>query len=392
MKNFIAFSIGWLIAAVLMIPHARAATTLTPVISGYSSATGRYAASAASFSMTAANDGYIAQSIINVGGKAITMPATLRMAANAGQIALSGMRLTPLGVAGTLAAGWLLDQGFEYLNGQWMVQGAVAGAPYTYGGVDAWPATTAGDYCGCDPQPSAACNGVYSTASPNFGPVWGCTCGALSTWLSHDLGGGCAVAKTAASQPATEADWAALPDPLPAVAPELPYAPYLPEGVPVAQPEFSPADVPIGQPYTRPDGSTAQSRAKISPAGDGQVTIDTYDQPLTNPDGSPVANPTPQDTTEPSPDPCAEHPDRIGCADFGTPPAPDSLSTLEVPVNPTVTPIGGAGSCPADVTTSHFGITWSYQPICDFADAIRPLIIGFAWLAFAYIVAGTVRT
>jgi hypothetical protein len=167
----------------------------------------------------------------------------------------------------------------------------------------------------------------------------------------------------------------------------------MPEGVPVGAPDydFAPYQTPLGEPYTKPDGSTAQPMASVSPNGDS-ITVDTYDQPLTDSNGQPVPNPTPQDTPEPAPDPdiCQKNPDSLMCAALGTPPAAETVPTTSLPVDATVTPIGGAGTCPASVSLPH-GITWSYQPICDFASAIRPFIIGFAWLSFSYIVVGAIK-
>jgi hypothetical protein len=150
--------------------------------------------------------------------------------------------------------------------------------------------------------------------------------------------------------------------------------------------------VPVGEPYSKPDGSTAQPMAKISPNGD-MVTVDTYDQPLTDPQGNPLPDAAPQDTLEPAPDPdiCAKNPDSLMCAKLGTIPEAELVPTTELPIDATVTSVGGQGQCPANVSLPH-GITWSYEPICNFASAIKPFILGFAWLTFAFIVAGVSRS
>lgn len=50
----------------------------------------------------------------------------------------------------------------------------------------------------------------------------------------------------------------------------------------------------------------------------------------------------------------------------------------------------GSGSCPSPktVSLSSGNFSLSYQPICDFANAARPIVILFAFLAAAYILAG----
>lgn len=373
--------------------NSHAAANVIPIFSGYSA--GKLSSVAGSFTVAAANDGYLKPAIANVGGRAITVPATLRMAANAGQYAKQAMRFNPYVLAGTLAAGWLLDHGLSYENEQWVKADTSDGLGYDTCTSGQIPGTQTEAYMRnailSNPQNHwYGCNAWHDCSASNGGTYcqgWGSSpAGLCAAYQCHGQ-------PNPQTQPATDEDWDALPSPLPIIAPELPYAPYMPGGVPVDAPEydFAPFRTPIGEPYTKADGSTARPMATVSPNGDS-VTVDTYDEPVTDPQGQPIQNPAPQDTPEPDISECQQHPNTIGCAEFGAVPAPDSLTTLQVPVSPTVTPVGGPGSCPADITTSIYGLTWSYQPICDFASAIRPLIIGFAWLAFAYIVAGTVRT
>lgn len=378
-KAFLAFIF---IFSVMTLSQASfAALSMSPIVPGYSG--GNFSSPVGSFSMTAANDGFIKPAVVNVGGKPITVPATLRMAANAGQLAKNAMKLNPWAIAGTLAAGWLLDEGLEYLDSQWQKQVPDYGDSFL---------------CSATSIPGSWCTGYFAdievfTDWAVTNPPWP---GCVNTKNWNDAPGyhgwDCSSPAPIVSTPANQDDWDALPDPLPVVAPELPYAPYI-EGAPVDAPEydFVPFSAPLGDPYTKPDGSTAQPMAKVSPNGDS-VTVDTYDQPLTDTNGDPVPNPQPQDTPEPAPNHCEENPNSIGCAQFGDIPAPDALPTAEIPASTSVVPIGGPGVCPASITTSKFGLTWSYQPICDFASAVRPFVLGFAWLGFAYIVAGTVRT
>lgn len=384
------FSLLALLAALCAAPRADAAVVLTPQIAGYSA--GKFSSAAGSFAMTAANDAFIKPSVINVGGKPVTIPATLRMAANAGQYAKNGMRLNPWVIAGTLAAGWLADQmvSWDADSGQW-VKGS-----------------TDYDWCvsssSCCSSPMPVVTGPYSSVNCfawvdrqtdvcNPGSVRA-TCapgqpnpGITYTWNAFNP-------RPGVGAPMTPSDWDALPDPLPAIAPELPYTPYLPAGVPVDEPTYAPTIVPLGLPYTAPDGSTWQPMADIQPAGDGQVRVRLYDEQLTDPDGTPIPQPD-RPTAEPAPEQptqCDKYPDSIACSEYGTPEAMPNIPVHDLPINATPIPVGTSGQCPADITTSIYGLTWSYQPICDFASAVRPLIIGFAWLAFAYIVAGTVRT
>lgn len=195
----------------------------------------------------------------------------------------------------------------------------------------------------------------------------------------------------ASSAPATQGDFDALPAPSPQTLREL--APQV--GVPVDSPVYEPMDVPIGDPYTRPDGSTAEPRAKVSPQSDGKVAVDTYDKPLTSPTGEPVTNPTPEDTTEtpPTETQCDKYPDSLGCARLDQPLQEDfgnENRTLSL-INPLS--VGGAGSCPAPLTASFLGQTveMSFDPLCTFANSLRPLVLVMAWLSAGIIFIGGVK-
>lgn len=391
-----------LLASILS-QRAEASAVLAPVVSGYSG--GSFSAASGSFSTAANAASYGATGVVNVGGKAVTVPATLRMASNAGQFAKNAMRLNPWALVGTLALPWLLSEGMEWIEGQgWQYTDPNATiAPEDLGWAEAeqLPSCNASLACGpaagytCLWSSDASSFSLVSYAMGTVGPDGWSQANACHETQANPFQSP-AYPKTkvspAVSVPAGDPEWEALPSPIDDVAPELPFAPYV-DGAPVDAPEydFAPFSVPVGEPYTKPDGSTAQPMAKVSPNGD-KVTVDSYEQPLTDTNGDPVPNPQPQDTPEPAPNHCEQNPNSIGCAQFGDMPAPDVLPETQIPASTSVVPIGGPGVCPAAVTTSKFGLTWSYQPICDFAEAVKPFVLGFAWLGFAYIVAGTVRT
>jgi len=80
-------------------------------------------------------------------------------------------------------------------------------------------------------------------------------------------------------------------------------------------------------------------------------------------------------------------------AGFGEVPDSDVLTETPWEVS-TGTISNTSGSCPAAETmnTGSVGaITISYQPMCDFASMVRPLIIAFAWLSAALISYGAVK-
>lgn len=373
-----------------------AALSLQPVVPGYSSAAGVYRVPAGSFTMAAANSGFIQPAVTSVAGKPITVPASLRMAANAGQFAKNAIKLNPYAIAGTLAAGWLIDQGLQWAedNQQWekfVPPDAVGGHPALSD--SSWICSLNGQ-TGTASSCAAAAGWSQSTwpvvqvtiiqTTPTPAANAECSDGA-ATYVCASL------SRPAGYIPPRNPfdDWAALPDPLPVVAPELPYAPYMPDGVPVDAPnyDFSPFSAPLGQPYTKADGSTAQPMAKVSPNGDS-VTVDTYDQPLTTPDGQPSPNPTPQDTPEPDRDPCLDHPERLGCMNAGS----DNFTVPKNSINFTFTPEASflpSGGCPAPI--SVLGQSISYQPACDAMSMIRPVVLGMASIMAAYILLGAFK-
>ncbi len=327
-----------------------AAVVVKPQIAGY--AVGSYRAAAGSFAMTAANDGYIAQAVANVGGRAVTMPATLRMAANAGRIALEGARLSPLLLAGSLILPWLIDHAMNYdqNTGQWMVTQPSSG--YTL-----CETSSGGNFTGDEASVYAHLMGVmsslygpgYITKYPVGDPGNWCAsngCTEAAKWFTNAGGwygsylcnGPLAQASTA---PATDNDWNNLPDPLPAIAPELPSAPYLPGGVPVLDPEYQPQDVPIGDPYKMPDGSTVQDHAQITPSAGGQVTVVTYTQTIIDATGNPVSD-APKNVTPDQPDLCQLHPDSVACMSAGGPPTFTPPTDGGAPADPSIVAAGGA--------------------------------------------------
>lgn len=412
LTNLIAFFVGIFIAAALLLPGAAfAALAMVPNVPGYSSSSGAYRAPAGSFTAAANGSSYGATGTVTVSGKPVTVPAKMRMASNAGQMVKSAMRLNPWMIAGTLAAGYLADQGISWLDDQqqWVkvppaelvhVGGWRVGTivPNVYKDVpQEWCAATAEFY---NKSPVTTCQGTPgSSISATIGGLGYSASWTKTNWCpaGYTLSNGSCVGAPA---PMSDPDWYDLPDPLPTVAPELPYAPYMPNGAPVENPnyDFAPFSVPIGEPYAKPDGSTAQPMAKVSPNGDA-ITIDTYIDPLTNPDGTPVDNPQPQDTPEPAPDQktdCDKYPASLGCLELGEV-SDMSVGSEEMGIA-AISPVtkgslSGTGTCPADLTTEFMGetISLSWALPCQAAKMMKPLVLLVAWLSAGLIFIGGVR-
>lgn len=142
-------------------------------------------------------------------------------------------------------------------------------------------------------------------------------------------------------------------------------------------------------PVTNPDGSTTTT--KTTDNGDGTQTVETTN---TATDGtkttSTVTEPVPG-SSEPF---CVANPSHESCrkddVPWGDIPEQGLIPVHEVETSTAYDVMGGEGQCPADQTVSFMGqsLTWSYAPICTFAQAIRPLVIGLSWLSFGLILVG----
>ena len=99
-----------------------------------------------------------------------------------------------------------------------------------------------------------------------------------------------------------------------------------------------------------------------------------------------------EDTEKPATeetDLCKLHPDILACVKVAKPgeleptPVPNDLKNLQI------TPDQGwgpsAGTCPAPKTAQVMGVALEmpFTMLCDFASAIKPLFIAFAWLSAA---------
>lgn len=400
------FFLSLLTVAVLFSPRAGAVITLQPMVEGLSG--GMYKPLSVP-ALTGANFSATGQVLVN--GRFVPIPGYIPPASTAAQAARTSLWLNPWLVGAALLT-WAGDAGLgsdQVNGGGWVMAGGdpaqtlPADTPlktmYSTGPNGPWfdsPQAVCVLY-GPPTYVSCVANGstldVYNGAShyyiqvgsyPNQCPAGYSGSPCTLTWPQY--------AEPAADRPATQADFDALPPPPATALAEL--APQV--GVPVDDPVYSPADVAIGDPYTRADGSTAQPRAKISPAGDGEVYVDTYEMPLTDSTGAPVSNPAPQDTQEPqppAPTQCDKYPNSLGCANLDSPLAEDLQTEARGPSLISPVSLGGAGSCPAPLTATVMGhvVEMSFDPLCQYANALRPLVLALAWLSAGVLFIGGVR-
>ena len=191
-----------------------------------------------------------------------------------------------------------------------------------------------------------------------------------------------------------------FPTPLPVQQPMINPAPstnpsplhnpkFVPTGDPVANPNYDPkvAPSPTNQPYIQPG-----IRVNPSPTPQEPWRVDLQPvnrpTPTTNPDPDPDPDTNPGDNDNPKPEEqqslCEKHPDILACQKLDQ---PEAKELAKEDINISITPVSGWGAenaaCPAprSVQVAGRAVEISWQPVCDFATGLRPLVIALAWLS-----------
>jgi hypothetical protein len=164
------------------------------------------------------------------------------------------------------------------------------------------------------------------------------------------------------------------------------------------KPKPNPSPDPGTNPGTKPNPGTepgtdpgTDQRPKPNPGPDPGTSPGT--NPGTNPGTEPGTEPGNGGKPTPPPDVCAKHPDISACAKLGAADAVDvgrnskgiSLGPISVGLN--------NGVCPAPYEVEVFGapLRFSFDPMCQFAEKLRPLVLALgALLAGIIFVTGLV--
>jgi len=410
MFNPIYYLLVLLTSIIVGMGHAHASLTLTPITPGLvtNAATGGYlnnqAGALQQLFDTATKTYGPGVSTANVAGRNLSIATKLSLAADAAAIVKTAIKLNPYKIAGTLAAGWLVDKGLSWLEAQqqWVKPGAASTNPSDIGWdqaqffntVQSCPNATAygaGNYLyvvGTDTYRLSVVS-TSDVAPSGFTYIGNCAPLYIHTQNTDQLK--TKTTPTGTPVPMTDADWDALSDPTPTVGGELPKAPYMPQGAPVGTAQFSPGDVSLGSPYKKSDGSTAEPRGTITDNKDGTITIDTYEKPITNPDGTPVPAGTPNTPTNAPPQTdCDKHSTSVGCTDLGTPAPGEDMPKTTKPIVFTVPADNSNATCPAPISTVAFGKTFTidYAPACQYASGLKPIVITIAYLSALFIIFG----
>lgn len=291
---------------------------------------------------------------------------------------------------GLTAVSWLGGYGLQYVNGRLEKQGA---------------SVPPGQTGQCATKTIASCNisGGFSPTSSIYyaascGIYGGSSCCAVNISNgTNSASAGCGFPQPAtASGPATEADLTAISaSPMPTtVAQEFARAGT---PMPVAQTPvgITPANqiLPVGEPYVDPvTGKRVRDGISVSPSPSSVAQADAVPVKVeVDVNGNPINTAPVQEQT----DLCKQNPDAAACKPLDEVPD-ENLQTKTI--NLSVVPLPGFGpdsaSCPAPQNLFSAGgqqITWSWSKFCDFSLGIRPLVLGFAWIAAIMIVVGVAR-
>lgn len=358
---------------------------------------------------------------VNVGGRVVSVPVGLSVAANAASFVAPFIRATPYGLLGSAVLAWIAAKGPEFIDGQWQVlQGGQPESLYKTGCTDPYPSqvTPLGVIClrssgnmeylayypgvasgGSVPSGWTQANNVSCSSYP-------ASCGGVTSGYGGiaqrarvvcpsgpaDVSGACpGLAPASVEQLAAALDGpipdAALTDlarltPVPVQLPEIE-----PQRVPVGSPVAKPGTIP--QQYVQPFIDVVPRPTLAEPWRVDLVPVDvTSEDPVGVGDVTPIGEETPEGEPgagEPKPELCDLYPDVLACQKMGT--LNEEVlpqSTVSVAAITPESGFGeGAGSCPEPRTGTVMGrqVAMTWQPMCDLANGIRPVVIAVAWLA-----------
>ncbi|OWG16903.1 hypothetical protein KDK82_0364 [Delftia sp. K82] len=360
---------------------------------------------------------------LNVGGRAISVPASMRFASNApkflagrvgaslalgGSAALTGGLSVAAALLLPIAVEWWQQTEFEWDGNKWLQKKKVLNGFWR----DTWGY---GEYGTANAACNARLTGVYAEVLPSnpslaycyYGP--GQVAGSVTR-----VGEEVVEVKVVPYEPKVREalETAPLPEKLPGIIPldypiDLPVinpSPamqpqplFVPTGNPVQNPNYDPsaAPGPNNSPYLQPGIRVVPSPA---PGAPWQVDLQPINRPVDspNPDPNPKPDPNPSDGDKPSekdPGLCDMYPDILACKKLGDIEVKE-LPKKTIPLRIDKQNVGPEnGSCPAPRQFEIMGQSMAFQwdLLCDFATGIRPILIGFAWLSAALAFVGLTR-
>ncbi len=423
-------------------------TQLTPPDGWTNGSTGGNSVGTLRYGKEAANVGQwtgrtvVTDSSLNVGGRAVKVPAALRLASNAPRFAagvLFGNPLLRLGLWGAafLAAEFIWDEASQtwrkVQDAQLPVDGRYWQSSYGSGslpwrnspdeacvdGIDFYNANSAtqrytftrssgtGQNRDCWGNREALISGEWK----DFGEsILGYARSKVATGEACPAGwtetpAGCLSPAVTQPEFVDEVGNNLMPDKLPQEWPELPWPFELPKINPGPSPDFNPRPffVPQGDPVPNPNYDPnaepspenlpyVRPGLNVKPANNDKNPWNVDIQPVDKPSPDDVSNPDPDMNPDPQGDKdkkpqdvglCDMYPDIVACAKLG--------QVSEVPVKNRTVPLSiqreegfgpSEGSCPAPSEFVIMGRSMSFRwdLFCEFATGIRPVVVGMAYL------------
>lgn len=383
----------------------------------------------------AANTGWYygratANATLNFGGRAVTVPASMRMAANAPRIAAGFLWTNPtFAVASIALMAWValsniqwdttkqkwvetepgdeLSNGLRYtmrnhrttiyqFSGLTRSQACGAALVHARAAIPTMVVQTTTTQCVFSVPGQSGTNAYnFQSTSANACPAgWYVTPGGL-----------CVQDPTTREIPKPEFEERMAPHPLPDAIPPHDLPVRLPVENPVINPKPGPDGVPTpmreptGNPYRVPNTDPVQYRRPIiqitpspnAPAEPWRVDVQPQDLPVPSPDPVPVPQPEPEPDPEEDPDAqpenkesdlCEKYPDILACAkpDLDTPEA--EIPREQFTVTYSAENLFSSGSCPADKTMMVNGqnvTVWDWQKTCGYiTDYLKPVLLTIA--------------
>ena len=370
---------------------------------------------------------------LNIGGRNVALPASLRFAANAPRVAASAIMLHPGIRTAAAVAGWLGLAGLVYdaTSGLWTVPDQPGQFPVSdgymwgYGQISPIYQTKEQACSAYEAVLSASPTRPYPTAGYE---VFGSTCYVHSIYSQryYNIGlrrdgpsscphgwyvtpAGCVQNPPPKTVTQEEAIEEIIKHPMPADVPR-----HIPEPLPVEQPNIQPVFIPTGDPVKNPNFNPSEApspsnppqvqpgvdvKPAPTPSSPWQVETTPVNRPVEDPSAPPVRDPQPLPDTGGGPtgnepkDPdktdfCEKYPTVIACQELNHEDDDTKLpeKAIDLDFNP-IPGFQGAKSCPAfpNIGNALGGRQISWQPFCDQLVAISNILLAVAWLYAALI-------
>lgn len=360
---------------------------------------------------------------LNIGGRAITVPAAMRFAANAPRIVATAIVLNPyIRTAVTVASLLQLAKiQWDDVNQTWKKTEVVEGM-YTYFTVGYGNNETFSDaYSACQywankqnmynniPNFSFFVlqeSGRYYCNTPAIGGIW-------AEAYPIQLNGAQEKIIPITNEEAIDKLHPLpfpndLPNDLPPdiVIPVEPIPIINPNPDPLVNPVTRPIREPIGEPVPVPNTDPQQWKTPVidvvaAPLPDQPWRVDIQPRDILKNDPSPITDPqlvnqepSGQTQQEKTPGLCDMYPDILACQkpNFDTP-TMDQIQTKDVAI--TITPDSGWGAdnaaCPSPRHLPGANVQMDFDILCQFMGGIRPVVLAIAWISAAMILIGFKR-